>query len=131
METNITIAKRQVSETAEQMVAKIRECERKAITLIEEIRVLRIEKLHSAMELVRSLEKQREQAAEFANNLVQRSSSSDILQSKKNLEERFEVLAKAQAPPLPVSSVICEICFYQTVKHGIQWHRCPSINGIQ
>ena len=67
METNITIAKRQVSETAEQMVAKIRECERKAITLIEEIRVLRIEKLHSAMELVRSLEKQREQAAEFAN----------------------------------------------------------------
>ena len=49
------------------MVTKIRECERKAITLIEEIRVLRIEKLHSAMELVRSLEKQREQAAEFAN----------------------------------------------------------------
>lgn len=68
--------------------------------------MLRIEKLHSAKELVRSLQKQRRQPVDFAYNLVQRSSSSDILQSKKNLEERFEVLAKAQAPPLPVSSFV-------------------------
>lgn len=34
LETNITIPKRQVSETAERMVAKIREREREVITLL-------------------------------------------------------------------------------------------------
>ena len=106
LEANITIAKRQVSETAEQMVAKIREREREVITLLEETRVLRIEKLHSAKELVLSLEKQRKQAVEFANSLVQRSSSSDIMQSKKNLKQRFKVLSEAKVPPLPVSSFV-------------------------
>ena len=106
LEANITIAKRQVSETAEQMVAKIREREREVITLLEETRVLRIEKLHSAKEPVLSLEKQRKQAIEFANNLVQRSSSSDIMQSKKNLKQRFKVLSEAKVPPLPVSSFV-------------------------
>ena len=106
MEANITIAKRQVSETAEQMVAKIRERERQVITLLEETRMLRIEKLHSAKELVLSLEKQRKQAVEFANSLVQRSSSSDIMQSKKNLKQRFKVLSEAKVPPLPVSSLM-------------------------
>ena len=53
-----------------------------------------------------SLEKQRKQAVEFANTLVQRSSSSDIMQSKKNLEQRFKVLAEANLPPLPVSSFV-------------------------
>ena len=106
LETSITIAKRQVSETAEQMAAKVREYEREAITLLEETRVLRIEKLHSAKELVRSLEKQRKQAVEFANNLIRGSSSSDIMQSKKNLKQRFKKLAKVQVPPLPVSSFV-------------------------
>ena len=106
LEANITIAKRQVSETAEQMVAKVREREREAITLIEETRALRIEKLHSAKEPVRSLEKQRKQAFEFANNLVQRSSSSDILQSKKNLKQRCEELSEAKIEPLPVTSFV-------------------------
>ena len=106
LEANITIAKRQVSETAEQMVAKIREREHEVITLLEETRVLRIEKLHSAKELLLSLEKQRKQAVEFANSLVQRSSSSDIMQSKKNLKQRFKVLSEAKLPPLPVSSFV-------------------------
>ena len=106
LEANITIAKRQVSETAKQMAAKIREREREVITLLEETRVLRIEKLHSAKELVLSLEKQRKQAVEFANSLVQRSSSSDIMQSKKNLKQRFKVLSEAKEPPLPVSSFV-------------------------
>ena len=46
------------------------------------------------------------QAVEFASNLVQRSSSSDIMQSKKNLEKRFEDLNKITAPALPVSSFV-------------------------
>ena len=79
LETNIAIAKRQVSQTAEQMVAKIRESEREAITALEKTRVWRIEKLNSAKESVLSLEKQINQAVEFANNLVERSSSSDIM----------------------------------------------------
>jgi len=106
LETNITIAKSQVSETAEQMVAKIREREREAITLLEETRVLRIEELHSANELVRSLKKQRKQAAEFANNLVQRFSSSDILQSKKNLKQRFKELSEAKVEPISITSFV-------------------------
>ena len=106
MEANITIAKRQVSQTAEQMVEKIRESERKAITTLEKTRVWRIEKLNSAKESVRSLEKQINQAVEFANNLVQRSSSSDIMQSKKDLKQRFKELSEAKVPALPVSSFV-------------------------
>ena len=106
LETNIAIAKRQVSETAEQMVVKIRESEREAITALEETRLLRIEKLNSAKESVRSLEKQLNQAVEFANSLVQRSSSSDIMQSKKNLKQRFKELSEVKVPALPVSSFV-------------------------
>ena len=105
LETHITIAKRQVSQTAEQMVAKIRESERGAITALEKTRVWRIEKLNSAKESVRSLEKQINQAVDFANNLVQRSSNSDIMQSKRNLKQRFKELSEA-VTSLPVSSFV-------------------------
>ena len=106
LETNITIAKRQVSQTAEEMVAKIRESEREAITALEKTRVWRIEKLNSAKESVRSLEKQINQAIEFTNSLVQRSSSSDIMQSKRNLKQRFKELGEAKVPALPASSFV-------------------------
>ncbi|XP_078344575.1 E3 ubiquitin-protein ligase TRIM45-like [Oculina patagonica] len=106
LETNITTAKRQVSQTAEQMVTKIRENEREAITTLEKTRVLRIEKLNAAKKSVRSLEKQINQALEFANSLVQRSSSSDIMQSKKNLKKRFKELSEAQVPAMPVRSFV-------------------------
>ena len=46
------------------------------------------------------------QAVEFANNLVQRSSSSDIMQSKKNLVKRFEDLNRITAPALLVGSFV-------------------------
>jgi len=135
LETNITITKCQVSETAERMVAKIRERKREVITLLEETRVLRIAKLHSAKELVLSLEKQRKQVVEFANNLVQRSSSSDIMQSKKNLEQRFKVLAEAKVPPLPVSSFVKffhisdSLMLGFTVLHDIDIHR-STVEGL-
>ena len=106
LETNITTAKRSVSQTAEQMVAKIREREREAITALENTRVSRTEKLHSAKESAQSLKKQRNQAVEFANNLVQRSSSANIMQSKKNLEQRNKKLSEAQVPSLPVSPFV-------------------------
>ena len=106
LETNITAAKREVSQAAEQMIAKIRQHERDAITTLENTRVSRTEKLNSVTKQVQSLTKQLDQAVEFANNLLQRSSSSDIMQSKKNLEQRFQDLNKTQVPALPVSSFV-------------------------
>jgi len=106
LESNITAAQRKVSQTAEQMIAKIREREREAITDFEKTRVSRMEKLDAAKTQVQSLAKQFNQAVEFANNLVQRSSSSDIMQSKRSLQKRFEDLNKTSVPALPVSSFV-------------------------
>ena len=70
LEANITAAKRKVSQTAEQIIARIRECDREAITDLEKTRVSRTEKLNAAKTQVQSLAKQFNQAAEFANNLA-------------------------------------------------------------
>ena len=106
LEADITTSKRQVSQTAEQMIGKIRELEREAITALDNSRVSRIEKLNAGKLSVVSLEKQLNQALEFSNNLVERSSSSDIMQNKKNVEQRFEDLIKTTMPALPVSSSV-------------------------
>ena len=106
LETNITTAKRQVSQATEQMMGKLRQLEREAITALEKTRVSRIEKLHSGKASVVSFEKQLDQAFEFSNNLVNRSSSSDIMQNRKNVEERIEDLIKTTMPALPASSCV-------------------------
>jgi len=106
LETNFTTAKRQVSVAAEQMIAAIREREREAITALENTRVSRVEKLDSAKKQVQLLAKQINQAAEFASDLVQRSSSSDIMQSNKGLKERFDELGQIQFPAPPVSPFV-------------------------
>ena len=106
LETNIATTKREVSQVAEQMITKIREREREAITALEITRVSRTEKLNSVKTQVQFLVKQINQAIEFADNLVQRSSSADILQNKKSLEQRFEDLNKTPVPTLPVTSFV-------------------------
>ena len=106
LERNITAAKREVSQTAEEMVAKIREHERKATKILENTRVSRMEKINSLNEQVKSFIKQLDQAVQFAKNLVERSSSSDVMKSKRNLEQRFGDLDKATIPSLPVSSFV-------------------------
>ena len=106
LDTNIASAKREVSQAADQMVAKIRERERENITALENTRVVKAKKLNSAKQQVQSLAKQFDQAVEFAGNLVQRSSSSDIMQSMKTLEQRVKDLRKIPVPPLPVSSLV-------------------------
>ena len=106
LETNISTAKRRVSQATEQMMEKLRQLEREAITTLEKSRVSRIAKLHSEKASVVSLEKQLDQAFEFSNNLVERSSSSDIMQNKKNVQERIEDLIKTTMPALPVSSCV-------------------------
>ena len=106
LETNLTNAKREVSKAAEQMIAKIREDERRIITALENTRASRADKLDSAKAQVQSLLKQFNQAIEFAENLIQRSSSSDILQSKNYLEKRFEHLENTPIPEIPVNSFL-------------------------
>ena len=106
LETDISTAKRQVFQATEQMMGKLRQLEREAITALEKTRVSRIEKLHSGKASVVSFEKQLDQAFEFSNNLVERSSSSDIMQNKKNVQERIEDLIKTTMPALPVSSCV-------------------------
>ena len=106
LERNITIAKREVSQTAEEMIAKVREHEREATKILENTRVSRMEKINSLNEQVKSFIKQLDQAVQFAKNLVERSSSSDVMKSKKSLEQRFGDLDKATVPSLPVSSFV-------------------------
>ena len=103
LETNISAAKREVSETAEQIIAKVRERERELITTLEDTRVIRTKKLNSLKTQVQSLVKQINQAIEFAEKLVQQSASSDIMQSKKSLEKRFEDLRETSVPTVPFS----------------------------
>ena len=104
LEANITKAIGEVSQAANQMIAKIRVHEREAITELRNTGVTRTEKLDCVNKRAQSSTKQIDQAVEFANNLVQTSSSSDILQSNKNLKQRFEDLDNAAVPALQVSS---------------------------
>ena len=104
LEANITDLKREVSQTAEQMIAKIRENERQIITALEKTCASRENRLNSAKAQVQSLLKQIHQAIEFAENLIQRSSSSDIMQTKNYLEQRFNHLENTLIPEVPVNS---------------------------
>ena len=98
LDRNFTTAKREVSRTAEQMIVDIRQREREAIVSLETTRVSRLEKINAAKQEVESLVKQISQAAEFAENLVQRSSSSDIMQNKEALRQRFQELREVEVP---------------------------------
>ncbi|KAL9957023.1 hypothetical protein ACROYT_G038606 [Oculina patagonica] len=106
LEDNVTTAIREVSQAAEQIIAKIRESELEAITALKNTRGSRTEKLDCAKEQVESSTKRIEQAVEFAIDLVQGSSSLDFMQSKGYLEQRFEELNKTPIPALPVSSFV-------------------------
>ena len=106
LEANIKNAKREVSQAAEQMVVKIRENERQIISALENTRESRAYKLDAAKAQVQSLLKQINQAIEFTENLIQRSSSSDVMQSKNYLEQRFKDLESTQIPKFPVHSFV-------------------------
>ena len=106
LEANIAKAIEEVSQAANQMIAKIREREREAITELRNTGASRREKLDHVNKQTHSSTKQIDQAVEFANNLVQRTSSSDIMQGSKNLEQRFEDLNKKAVSALPVGSFV-------------------------
>ena len=98
LEDNVATAKREVSQTAGQMIEEIRQHEREAIISLETIRVTRHERINSAIQQAQCLFKQMKQAVEFAKNLTERSSSSDIMRNKETLKQRFEVLREIEVP---------------------------------
>ena len=106
METNVACAKREVSQAADRMVAKIRELERENIAALENARVWRAENFNSAKRQIQSLTKQFNQAFDFADNLVQRSSSSGVMQSKKKFTSRADEIDKTEILSLPVCSFV-------------------------
>ena len=98
LENNIAAAKREISQAAGQMIEVIRAREREAIISLETTRVTRLERINSAIQEAQSLLKQMKQAVEFAKNLSERSSSSDIMKNKETLKRRFEVLREVEVP---------------------------------
>ena len=98
LKSNMVTAKLSVKQSAEQMIADIREREREALESIEVTHVSRLSKINSAKQEVESLVKQMNQAAQFAENLVQRTSSSDIMQNKETLKTKFEELLRVEVP---------------------------------
>ena len=92
MESNFMKAKREVTLAAEQIITQIRARERELITSIETRRAKRLEQISSAKQNIFSLLKQLNQAVDFADNIVKRSSSTDIMQNKGTLTQRFEEL---------------------------------------
>ena len=106
LENNVATAKREVSQTAGQMIEMIREREREAITSLETTRVTRLERINSAIQEAQLLVKQMQQAVEFAKSLTERSSSSDIMTNKGTLKQRFEVLREIEVPKLDETSFV-------------------------
>ena len=98
LESNVATAKREVSQTAEEIIAETREREREAIDSLEATRVSILERINSAKQEVESLVRQMKQAAEFAENLVQKSSSWDVMQNKETLKQKFEELRGVEVP---------------------------------
>ncbi|XP_078346686.1 E3 ubiquitin-protein ligase TRIM45-like isoform X2 [Oculina patagonica] len=102
LEDNVNTAIREVSQAAEEMIATIREREQETITALKKTRGSRTKTLDCAKKQMQSSTKRIDQAVEFANNLVRGSSDLDIMQSNKNLEQRFEDLNKTPVPAVPV-----------------------------
>ena len=98
LEANIATAKREVSHSAEQIIAVVHEREREAVTTLENTRVSQMQKMNAVRKQVQRLEKQIKQAVDFASELVQRSSNADIIANRNNLQERFKDSLKLNFP---------------------------------
>ena len=133
LETNISNAKQEVSRTAENIILKVREREQEIITALENTRVSRTEKINSLMKEVQSLAKQIDQAVDFAENLIQRSSGADILQNKKSLNKRFKDLKETPVAALSVSSFAKFVCTFEpeNLTLGVIATTEPVVEGME
>ena len=83
LESNVAIAKREVSRVAEEIIAAIRERERKAIDSVEATDVSILERINSAKQEVESLVKQMKQAAEFAEIWFRKAQAQMLCRTRK------------------------------------------------
>ena len=98
VEMIIAIAKQDVSEAAQHVITKTRQQEKQLLESLEMTRKKRIERINSAKHELESLVKQMNQAVQFAENLVQRSSALDIVQTMTALKQKFEELRGVEVP---------------------------------
>ena len=133
LETNISNAKQEVSRTAKNIILKVREREQEIITALENTRVSRTGKINSLMKEVQSLAKQIDQAIDFAENLIQRSSGADILQNKKSLNKRFKDLKETPVAALSVSSFAKFVCTFEpeNLTLGVIATSEPVVEGME
>ena len=71
---------------------------REMILSLETTRVTRFDRINSAIKEAQSPLKQMKQGVEFAKDLTERSSSSDIMRNKETLKQRFDVLSEIEVP---------------------------------
>ena len=98
VEMIIAIAKQEVYEAAQHVITKTRQQEKQLLEFLEMTRKKRIERINSAKHELESLVKQMNQAVQFAENLVQRSSALDIIQTMTALKQKFEELRGVEVP---------------------------------
>ena len=98
VETITAIAKREVSEATERVITRTRHQEKQLIESLEMTRTRRIKRINSAKQELESLVKQMNEAAEFAENLVQRRSAADIIQNKNKLRQKLDELRGVEVP---------------------------------
>ena len=98
VEMIIAIAKQEVSRATEDVITKTQQQEKQLLESLEMTRRRRMERVTSAKQELKSLIKRINQAAEFAENLVQRRSAADIIQNKHILRQKLEELRGVQVP---------------------------------
>ena len=98
VEMIIAIAKQEVSKATEDVITKTQQQEKQLLESLEMTRRRRMERVTSAKQELKSLIKRINQAAEFAENLVQRRSAADIIQNKHILRQKLEELRGVQVP---------------------------------
>ena len=98
VEMIIAIAKQEVSEATERVITKARQQEKQLLESLEMTRRRRIKRINSTKQELESLVKQMNEAADFAENLVQRRSAADIIQNKNKLREKLEEFHGVELP---------------------------------
>ena len=98
VEMIIAIAKQDVSEAAQHVITKTQSQEKQLLESLEMTRRERIERINSVKQEMESLVEQMNQATKYAENLVQRRSGLDIIQTKTTLKEKFQELGGVKVP---------------------------------
>ncbi|RMX52842.1 hypothetical protein pdam_00011343 [Pocillopora damicornis] len=92
VEMIIAIAKQEVSKAAQHVITKTQQQEKQLLESLEMTRRKKIEQINPAKQELESLVKQIHQAAQFAENLVQRGPGWDIIKTKTTLKHKFQEL---------------------------------------